>query len=97
VDVGVEGGGVAAQVVDDLVAVRVALGVAGERQARQAAVAGRGEQGEAVVVVRPGPPGLGSGFEHDRLPAAGEQGVRGGEAGLAGADDDRIRTVHGHL
>ena len=45
--------GVAGQVVRDLMLGRVTLRIAGEGVARHAAVPGRREQGEAVVVVRP--------------------------------------------
>jgi hypothetical protein len=93
-DVGVQAGGVGAEVADDLVAARVVLGIAGEGQSGQAAVAGRGEEGEAVVVARPRPYRLGAGLEDHRAQAAGTQGVGGGEAGLAAADDDRVVLGH---
>ena len=57
-------------IVHDLDAVGVALGVAGEGHARQRAVPGRGEQRQAVVVVRPGTDRLGPGLEDDRGQAA---------------------------
>jgi hypothetical protein len=65
-DVGAETVRVPAQVGDDLVAVRVAAWVAGEVQAGQAAVTGRGEQRQAVVVVRPRSGRFWSRLQHHR-------------------------------
>jgi hypothetical protein len=92
-DVGVEVLGVAAEVVDDLVAVRVAVRVAGEGHAGQGAVSRWGEQGQAVVVGGPGADWFRTGFEHDRGAACSAECVCGGQAGLPGADDDDVAGV----
>src|SRR5699024_9132621 len=61
---------VAAEVVGDLVAARVPVGVAGEPVTREGAVPARGEQPQAVVVARLRPNRLVTGLAHHRLPAA---------------------------
>src|SRR5699024_1108691 len=71
---------VAAEVVGDLVAARVPVGVAGERVTREGAVPARGEQPQAVVVARPRPNRLVTGLEHHRLPAAVTPSTGRGEA-----------------
>jgi hypothetical protein len=82
------------QVGGGLVAVRVPRRVAGERQAGQGAVPGRGEQGERVVEARPRPAGLLAGLEQGEAETGGAEGVTGGESGLAGADDDDVVLGH---
>ena len=87
-DVRPEPVGVADQVVDDFVAGRVALTVAGKRSPRQAREASRREQLKALVVGRPGPGRQVRGFEDDGVEPGLASGEGGGEPGLATADDD---------
>src|SRR5690625_2527106 len=85
----VEQVGVATEVVDDLVAARVAVRVAGERVPRERAELARGEQAQAVVVVRPRPDRLLAGLEHHRLPAAVAPSTGGSQARLPAAHDQQ--------
>src|SRR5699024_1175910 len=85
---------VAAQVVGDLVAARVPVGVARERVTREGAVPARREQPQAVVVTRPRPDWLVTGLEHHRLPASVAPGTGRGEAGLPAAHDQQATAAH---
>jgi hypothetical protein len=71
---------------DHLVPRRIAVGVAGKRQAGQAAVAARREQGERLPPLSPGR-GDRARFDDQEPPTLTSQEIRHGEAGLAGADD----------
>lgn len=87
--------GVGAQVARDVVAAGVAVRVAGEAHAGQGGVPGRGEQGEAVVVARPGPARLPGALQHQHAGEAVSRGqCRRGETGLPGTDDDEISVFH---
>nr|BFE79467.1 hypothetical protein GCM10020093_020680 [Planobispora longispora] len=95
-DLGVQAGGVTLQVGDDLIAVRIAVRITVEARAGQGAVAGRGEQGQAVVVGGPGPRGKLASLQHQRAQPGPEQGAGGGQTGLTGADDDDIESGSTH-
>src|SRR5699024_5096254 len=85
---------VAAEVVGDLVAARVPVGVAGEPVTREGAVPARGEQPQAVVVARLRPNRLVTGLEHHRLPAAVTPSTGRGEARLPAAHDQQATAAH---
>jgi hypothetical protein len=93
-DVGIEALGVFLEVGYDVIAVGVAVGVAGERQAGQGRVAGRGEQGERFVVLRPSTGRGVASFENDWFDPQFANRMGGGEAGVAGADDEGVDEVH---
>ena len=69
---------------------QASIGIAVEAQAGHRAEGDRGERGEAVVVARPRPDRLVPCLEHQRRHAMGEQGARGGQAGLAATDHDGV-------
>src|SRR5699024_415322 len=85
---------VAAEVVGDLVAARVPVGVAGERVNREGAVPSRGEQPQAVVVARPRPNRLVTGLEDHRLPAAVTPSTGRGEARLPAAHNQPATSAN---
>src|SRR5699024_3485159 len=74
---------VAAEVVGDLVAARVPVGVAGEPVTREGAVPARGEQPQAVVVARLRPNRLVTGLVHHRLTAAVTPSTGHGQAPMS--------------
>ena len=84
---------VVGEVGDDVVAARVAVGVAGEVEPGQAVVAHGREQPQRVPSGSPGGGRFAGGFE-DGEPAAllGEE-VADGQAGLAAADDDDLAPL----
>ena len=83
------------QVGHDLVAVRVAVGVAGERPAGQAVAAHGREQPQRVPALAPGGGRLAGGFEDGEAAVLPGQEVADGQAGLAAADHDDV-AVLGH-
>nr|WP_289231362.1 hypothetical protein [Barrientosiimonas endolithica] len=93
-DLDAEPVGVSAQVLDDLVAARVAVRVAGERVPGEGTEPAWGEQAQAVVVARPGPDRLVTGLQDDRFPAPDASGAGCGEAGLPAADDQQAAPAH---
>ncbi len=96
-DIEAEAGGEPFEVGGDLVAAGVVVGVGGQGPvAGDGAEASRGEDAQAVVVVRPGACRAGPGLEHERAEAGGAGGASGGQAGLAGADDHEGFALCGH-
>src|SRR5690606_2640621 len=93
VNVGIQGGSVGAQIVDHFIAVGIPLRITGERASGQTAVAGRGEQGQAVVVLRPRPDRIFGSFQDRGVQALAGEVVGGSETGLAAADDHRVICV----
>src|SRR5215216_4505407 len=93
-DVSVEPARVRAQVLDELVARRVAPRVAGEPQSRQLGEARGREEREAVVVALPRADGLVAGFQDHGCEAGAAGNVGGGQACLAAADDGEIDVFH---
>ena len=83
-------GGVLLEVVGDLVLAREGPAGRGERQARQAVVLGGGVEPEGVPLPAPLVADARAAVEDDERAAAPLQVVAGGQAGLAGADDDGL-------
>ena len=83
-------GGVLLEVVGDVVLAREGPAGRGERQARQAVVLGGGVEPEGVVLAAPLVADARAAVEDDERAAASLQVVAGGQAGLAGADDDGL-------
>ena len=72
------------------------VGVAGERLAREAVVAGGGEQPQRVPALAPRGRGRVGGVEDREVAALLGEVVADGEAGLAAADDDDVAVgAHG--
>jgi hypothetical protein len=84
--VGVQSLRVGGELLHHLVAQRIPVRVTRQRQAGQGREPGRGEQGQAVVVVRPRPVRPCGGVQHDRGQTLCAGDVGGGEAGLLDVD-----------
>ncbi len=90
------GVGVALEVGGDLGGGHVAVGVgAGVGPAGQAAHPVRGQQAQGVPALAAPALGDSAALEHDVVDAPVAEAAAGGEAGLAGADDDGVGDGHG--
>ena len=89
------GRGIALEVGDHLVAGRVAVGVAGERQAWQRAVATRGEEGQRLPALAPSGSDLAGALEDQELPSLALEEMADRQAGLSGTDDHDSGVVGG--
>ena len=85
-----EAGGVAGQVVRDVVLAGVGVGGCREGQAGQRVVLCRAEQAQRVPALPPGVSDLGCGVEQQEACVRIGEVVAEGEAGLTGADDDDV-------
>ena len=89
----IERGGVAVQVLRDVVLAGVAVMVGGERQARQAVVLSRGEEPQRIPPAPPRRAGLACGVDDQEPQAPLVQVVTNGESGLTGADHQHVQSV----
>ena len=89
----IEGGRVLLKVGDDLVAVRIAVSVTGQGQARKTVVATWGEQDQRVPAIAPcGSDRVGALEDHESAALLREE-VADRQPRLAGADHGDIKTV----
>ena len=92
----VEGRGIRLEVVGELVLGRVRPARCPVGEPGEAVRPGRGEQAEGVPLVPPPVADAGLAVEDDERPTGPLEVVPGGEAGLAGSDDDGLDVLSAH-